>query len=440
MGARVGAGVGSVAGNCTRLSRLHPYPAMVADELALDLVKHYLVDGASVLDPFCGTGRLLTAAEGAAVRVGVDANPLAWLVTSAKLSNSAPGAVRRIANELSLAKRKAPSGLDIAIPGRQVEWFHPKVRYELGRIVAWINATGVPDAERMLVAAALSATVREVSFARQSGWKLHRRTFTEREGFSACPWERLERRLQYCEAELRRAGRVRGRRHVALTHVASLRSNEHPVRALGPYDLVLTSPPYGDSRTTVQYGAASALCLSIVSQIDGFQQLASTGGEIDARCLGGPAEGEACHESIDLKKYWSGSRDRRPARAVKQFLSHYSEACDAIADCMKPGGIAVLVVGRRYTGGSRVRLDDFTVDHFLACGFDLVERTTRDLRQKRLPRHINRFGRSSSPEMRERGAVLTMTSEIILALRKSRVHATRVDSDRADRPQHRNLK
>jgi hypothetical protein len=392
---------------------------MVADELAIDLVGRYLPKGAKVLDPFCGTGRLLAAAESAAMRVGIDVNPLAWLLTTAKLSNSAPEVIGNIADDLARAKRRTRSMIHLEAPGRQVEWFAPEIRRELGRIVAWINALALPEPERHLVAAALSATVREVSFARQSGWKLHRLASTDRERFSTCPWARLERRLRYCEAELRRAGHVAGRNYVALAHVASLRSPKHPVRALGPYDACLTSPPYGDSKTTVQYGAASALSLSVVAHIDGFQQLTATGGQIDAQCLGGTTAPEARPELNNLHQYWSGAREKRPARLVSRFLAQYSEACDAIADCIKLGGIAVFVVGRRSVGGRRVRLDDFTVDHLQSRGFELVERRTRGLHQKRVPRRINRFGHSDSPEMRERGVIVTISSEIVLVLRKS---------------------
>src|SRR4051812_43062333 len=83
----------------------------VAAHLATYLVRRYLSKGATVLDPFCGSGRLLAAAESASVRVGVDANPLAWLLTMAKLSNSAPEAVGNIADDLALAKRTAPAGV-----------------------------------------------------------------------------------------------------------------------------------------------------------------------------------------------------------------------------------------------------------------------------------------------------------------------------------------
>jgi len=68
----------------TRFSRLHPYPAMVGDELAFSLVRQYVPPQATILDPFCGSGKFLAAAEDAAIRVGIDANPLAWLLTKAK--------------------------------------------------------------------------------------------------------------------------------------------------------------------------------------------------------------------------------------------------------------------------------------------------------------------------------------------------------------------
>jgi site-specific DNA-methyltransferase (cytosine-N4-specific) len=400
----------------TRFSRLHPYPAMVGDELACSLVRRYVPAQARILDPFCGAGKFLAAAEYAAVRVGIDANPLAWLLTKAKLAPVCHTAFTRIIADLEQARRTASIGPSHSFPDRKVEWFAPAVLFELRRIVCWINSLELQEPEKLLVASALSATVREVSFARLNGWKLHRVDETTRLAFRVCPWKRLERRLRYCLSELRTRPEVQGERHVALADARSLSCPDSLAGANGPYDVILTSPPYGDSRTTVQYGAASSLCLAIVSQLNELGHLARPGSRIDRECLGGRLRD--VQMLPDTKRYWAGAATGKTARSVATYLADYDEVCGAIANNIKPEGKAILVVGRRSTGGYRLKLDLFTVDRFLARGFDLISREVRLLQRKRVPRKINKFGASHSDEDRGRGIISTMTDEIILILQK----------------------
>jgi site-specific DNA-methyltransferase (cytosine-N4-specific) len=400
----------------TRLSRLHPYPAMVGDKLAISLVQKYVSPKARILDPFCGSGKFLVAAEDAAIRVGIDANPLAWLLTKAKLAPARSAVFARIVAGIEEARRAASTGPSRPFPDRKVEWFAPTVLVELRRIVCWINSLKLEEPEQLLMAAALSATVREVSFARLSGWKLHRLDKTARSAFGACPWERLERRLRYCLSELRGRRGAYGEHHVVISDARSLSHTGDLAGANGPYDVVLTSPPYGDSRTTVQYGAASALCLSVVSQLRNMEHLARPGGRIDRECLGGRSR--YVRMPLDAKRYWAGAASSMAARSVATYLADYDEACGAIANHLKPEGKAILVVGRRSTGGYRLKLDLFTVDRFAARGFELVSRESRLLQRKRVPRIINKFGRSNSDADRGRGLVNTMTDEIILVMQK----------------------
>jgi hypothetical protein len=105
-------------------------------------------------------------------------------------------------------------------------------------------------------------------------------------------------------------------------------------------------------------------------------------------------------------------------RSVRAFLADYDDICESIALNLRPGGKAILVVGRRFTGGSRLKLDEFTAERFEARGVSLVSREMRDLQYKRVPRRINRFARSCSDADRARGIVTTMNSEIILVLQK----------------------
>src|ERR1700738_4165557 len=123
----------------TRLSRLHPYPAMVGDELAFSLAQQYVSSQASVLDPFCGSGKLLVAAEDAAIRVGIDANPLAWLLTKAKLALAQETTFAPLVAGIEQARRTVSVAPSLPFLDRKVDWFAPPVLFELQRIVCWIN-------------------------------------------------------------------------------------------------------------------------------------------------------------------------------------------------------------------------------------------------------------------------------------------------------------
>jgi site-specific DNA-methyltransferase (cytosine-N4-specific) len=401
----------------TRLSRLHPYPAMVADELALAIVEDHVPENLKVLDPFCGSGRLLAAAESAAVRVGTDVNPLAWLLTKAKFARADDKVIGAVLENIERGKRSAHRGRIRLDQTRKVEWFAPEVIRELDRIVTWINNLDLPEPEQLLVASALSATAWEVSYARRSGWKLHRQDAVARSEFKACPCQQLERRLQYCLKELQTAGPVQGEVIVELVNARSLgESGESVVSTSGPYDIVLTSPPYGDSRTTVQYGAASSLCLSVASRLRGLDHLSIAGRIIDGACLGGRSR--RLQSIGDLKRYWAGSLRNKAARSVVAFLEDYDETCAAISANLTAEGKAILILGRRSTGGYRLKLDRFTVDRLEARGLHLVSRTERSFRNKHAPRRINRFARSHSKKERTRGTVTTMAGEIILVMKK----------------------
>jgi hypothetical protein len=300
-----------------------------------------------------------------------------------------------------------------------VPWFSSSVAIGLDQIIQWINDARLSDNELLVVAAALSAVVREVSFARQDGWKLHRLDALGRATARKCPWLRLESRLRYCLEEIACRTHLNGACLVALGDARRVHDRETPIGARGPYDVVLTSPPYGDSRTTVQYGAASSLCLAVVRGLRGLEGVFQPGAEIDRNCLGGASYDKSKREMLgSIKKYWAGARENPYAGKVYDFLLDYDQACESVARSLKDGGKAVIVVGRRLTGGFRLKLDQFTLDRLTLRGLELVSYEERPLRCKQMPREINRFARARDQLQRRQGLVRTMKSETILVLRK----------------------
>ena len=391
---------------------------MVADELALALVEKYVPPRARVLDPFCGSGRLLAAVEDAELRVGVDANPLAWLLTKTKLASIDNTKIKSILNSIEIARsRKSPDTYLSLATDRKVDWFSSIAINELTKIICWINELELDEPELFLMASVLSATTREVSYARQGGWKLHRLDADSRASLSISAWDCFKRRLTYCVNALSLLKPLKGHSVVEIGDSSNLNTISNLSASHGLFDIVITSPPYGDSLTTVQYGAASSLTLEAVGHIKGFEHLAYSGKSIDSTCLGGGAS--ITNITDNIKSYWAGSSKTSNARSVAKFLRDYDMFCENVANSLRIGGKAILVVGRRSTGGFRLKLDKYTIDSMATRGFRLLCSEERALCQKRFPSNINRFARSKSESKRDKGHVVTMQSEIILVMEKT---------------------
>jgi hypothetical protein len=144
---------------------------------------------------------------------------------------------------------------------------------------------------------------------------LHRVGADKRTDYTTSPWEAFEKRLRYCVAEISREPSFSATARVDLGDARYLRS---VLQKNQKFDVILTSPPYGDSRTTVQYGAASALCLEFASRIEGLEDPFIPGKVIDASCLGGSEFSESQECPVELRRYWAGGqRTYRSSRLLK---------------------------------------------------------------------------------------------------------------------------
>jgi SAM-dependent methyltransferase len=73
---------GSMASGVATRKHVHPFPARMAPELALDKIEQLTRPGETVLDPMCGSGTVVRlAAEQGRVGIGVDLDPLAVTIT-----------------------------------------------------------------------------------------------------------------------------------------------------------------------------------------------------------------------------------------------------------------------------------------------------------------------------------------------------------------------
>ncbi len=236
---------------------LHSYPAMMIPQIASRLIKENLKDGKVILDPFCGSGTALVEAmivkkEG----FGIDINPLTKLIAESKTTIYNIDELNKIYSELIEKIENAESTETQDVINLNFG-FKPKAIEDLAKIKNAIN--DVPKKLKPFFLTCFSETVRKSSNVRQGGFKLHRISEEEFKEYSPEPMAIFKKHVEKCLPKI-----------IAFQKV--IQSPPKPVILLEDtrketsvpedyVDLIVTSPPYGDSRTTVAYGQFSRLSL-----------------------------------------------------------------------------------------------------------------------------------------------------------------------------------
>lgn len=159
---------------------LHPYPAKFIPQIPNALIQELSDVGSTVGDIFCGSGTTLV--EGMLLKrnvIGIDANPLACLISSAKTTRLQEGdkdsLLRLIERAFHLANEFATDGSPTLFPSAKFGsnasrpqndaigfWFEPFITEELAEILSWCRKLQTESA-RSIALASFSAIVVNVS-------------------------------------------------------------------------------------------------------------------------------------------------------------------------------------------------------------------------------------------------------------------------------------
>jgi hypothetical protein len=240
------------------LNAICPYFTMFPLVFPRKILGAYARKGQRVLDPFCGRGTTNFAARLAGLdTVGVDSNPVAAAITSAKLASTTPDAVvhaaRRILDES--ARVKAPSGEFWSLA------YRPEVLRSLCQLREALLADCSSQARRVLRAIVLGA----LHGPRAKGSATYfsnqcTRTYAPKPGYAARFWKRrklLPPQVDVLEVIRTRAERYLGEHLPAIDGIALLDDSRNPARLQAisgdrTFDWIITSPPYYGMRTYVQ--------------------------------------------------------------------------------------------------------------------------------------------------------------------------------------------
>jgi adenine-specific DNA methylase len=227
-----------------RANRIHPFPARMAPEIAIEKVERLSKPGASVLDPMCGSGTVIHAAANTGRRpVGVDLDPLAVMLTRVASTPALSLDLEKRAKEIvKVAKRKGVKLPDwIERSDRSVEfvefWFAAQQREDLSRLARTLASLPLADdALRVAMSRTIITKDGGVSLARDTSHSRPHRV-------------RLEAHESVFDLFVAAAGKIERAisRMKTPTHAASVTLGDaRELRQIptSSVDLIVTSPPY----------------------------------------------------------------------------------------------------------------------------------------------------------------------------------------------------
>lgn len=403
------------------------YPAMMVPLVQRRLLASVLEAKpsiASLYDPFVGSGTSLVSGMHFGLDVyGNDVNPLAVLISRVRTSRTAEftiGAiVAQIVREAHADRRDM---IECTLSNRD-KWFQKDVTIELSRLRRAIRRQSDLWVRRFLWVT-LAETVRLTSNDRTSTYKLHVRPADEIAKRTLSPIA-LFREIGAINAdsfaefrrELRQRDEVRSGKYIGVTDVR-IGDTCDVKGGWGDetFDLIMTSPPYGDNLTTVTYGQHSYLPLHWIDfkDIDSCVDLTAlrTTQEIDRRSLGGSSHRLSWSEQrlLDSSPTLRNFADNLPAvpedgrKRLLRFYRDFAASLVSVVSVAKPNAYMVWTVGNRTIGGNQVPTDHVLKELLGERGCKTLTTLTRKIHHKRMPDR-----NASSATMRE---------EMILLVRK----------------------
>ena len=386
---------------------LHKYPATMLPQIGIEALKEFNISTGRLLDPYCGSGSSFASGLecGITEMYGFDINPLAVLISKVKFTKISKERILEtkstlrntifefIKNEQNIRSLCVPNITNIDF------WFSKEVLQNLTVIRHFIYKIEDEDIRRFFLVP-FSETVRDCSFTRNDEFKLYRMKPEDILNFNPDVFGVYFKKLNdaidiYCYVYF---PKLSDNIKIDVTY------SEFDISER-LFDVVLTSPPYGDSRTTVAYGQFSALSNEWIG-IDYARK-------IDGMLMGGTKSKDLYKEGIIADYIFDISKeDKKRALEVSSFYADLEDSLKKIAKSVKKGGKIIYVVGNRTVKNIQLPTDQFIAEQFEENGLKHVITYERALTNKAMPS-------KNSPTNTAGKTVNTMLHEYIVISEKA---------------------
>ena len=443
---------------------LHTYPATMIYPISRNIIKKmsefYPID--ALLDPFSGSGTV--PVEG--VLSGIpniyanDLNPLSILLTEVKTTPIEKDTLLNLKNTLMVSITQLFSiheeiikNIDSFISVQEIDitdnktwganatqyieqyfslfknislvnipnfknigyWFKPKVLIELSLIAEAIKRISEPILLKFVLVT-FSEVMRLVSNRRNGEFKMYRMPKDKVKAFNPDTLKLFLNTLNTNIDKINEFKQTLGPTKFNI-HISSDNSTELNNVPDNSIDLVVTSPPYGDSRTTVAYGEFSRLTLQWINYIFNISDENNESMKLDQKLMGGEKyrNGYAYELSSPLLKKSLEEifiKDQARSGDVFSFYKDLDLCLKSISKKSKPNTYQFWVVGNRTVKGVYLETDKILTELATNHQLEYITTLTRNIHNKVMPS-------KNSPTNKKGSTVSTMTKEFIVVLKKS---------------------
>lgn len=389
---------------------LHTYPAMFIPQVARRLIETYSNKGDTICDIFCGSGTALVESRTLGRNAyGIDLNPFATFLANVKTKEIDPKILTKTYTEL-LTKIKSIKDKDVEKPNfMNIEfWFKEQVITQLAKIKKAIK--GISDKDiRNFFMVAFSLTVRLSSNTKNGEFKLVRKKKEKLENYNPDVLDIFKKRVEVCiDGMTDYYNNVDKKTWAKVIYGDASKDNGIRENSI---DFIVTSPPYGDSRTTVAYGQFSRLS---AQWIDIFED-PNEASRVDNELLGGKPvkdlQNELKSEFLkDVIKKVS-TIDEKRAKDVLSFYIELDKCLRRAHKILKINKYFCIVIGNRLVKQVRIPTDFIIAELCENLGFICEDIIVRNIPSKRMPS-------KNSPTNVTGALEETMIKESIVVLRK----------------------
>ena len=385
------------------------YPATMVPDMQHQLLsvisKHLNNKNITLLDPFCGSGTTLVIAQELGINsVGIDINPYATLLSFVKTNKYNKADVY---NAISIIKSNLEQELNFPIYDfyNIKKWFRDDIIKSLSQIRHCILLERSQDIRKFFWIC-LSEVIFKFSNDRTSTFKLH-----------ALPKGKIDliedKCIEYFIKIINDNSEHLNYSNTTSSNIiygdsSSIINN----KLKSEFDIICTSPPYGDNPTTVTYGQASILFLKWIDSKDLYcsQELLEKYTTIDKISVGGKKRKIINTKDIKSLQDFLDKISLKKQAKVINFFEDYYVSLKCMKKCLAKNGYLIMTVGNRSVDAVRQPLDNITIEILESLGLKMISKFNRNILYKNSP--------SKLPLLKDKKTIKTIQKETIIIFTK----------------------